>query len=221
MKKICIGLWMLLLSCPTVLAQDHTILLFEEFIVGKIHFKNHSTTSTRMNYDAGRARMLFLQDGELMEVTNQSMIDSISFGKRQFIPTQTGFSEKVQTRHGVVYVNWRIKDVHLGSKGAYGMPTQGKVETLNNYDFGLSSEFYTSYGDQKVHSNDVFRRKNANTYSILWEGKLKEIRNLSQLIKLLPEYKDTIKAYAKEKNLDMKETIEAIELIDYCLSLKK
>lgn len=207
-------------SLYTIMAQDHTILLFEKFINGKIHFKNHSVTTASLNYDAGHGKMLFLQNGELMEITNSFMIDSISFGERQFIPFKDSYVEVIETEHGKIYVNWILKDVNIGSKGAYGMPTHGKVENLKNYDFGLSTTTYTAYDKQDANSFDMFRRKNANKYLIEWDGGLKEIKNVKQLIRLFPDKEAKIRQFISDKKSDMKVPYDAIELSKFCLTLK-
>lgn len=219
MKKICLLLLLLVCGSPVVMAQDHTILLFEEFTIGKIHFKNHSVTSASMNYDAAHGRMLFMQDEQMMEVVNSYMIDSISLEGRQFIPQTDKYLEKIAVEHGAVYINWVLKDVNIGSKGAFGMPTQGKVETLNNYDLGVSTEAFTPYEKQKVKSTDMYRRKNANTYFIQLNGVLKEVKSTKQLIKLLPDKETEIRQYISENKPDMKELDEAVALLDFCLSL--
>lgn len=207
-------------SFYTLMAQDHTILLFEKFINGKIHFKNHSVTTASLNYDAGHGKMLYLQNGELMEITNSFMIDSISFGERQFIPFGDNYAEVIRTGHGKIYVNWILRDVNVGSKGAYGLPTHGKVENLKNYDFGLNTTTYTAYDKQDVKSLDMFRRKNANRYLIDWNGELKEVKNVKQLIRLFPDKEADIRQFISDTKADMKVPYDAIELLKFCLTLK-
>lgn len=218
MKKLSLLLLLAVQGTLTIVAQDHTILLFDQFVNGKVHFKNHSITIASLNYDAGHGRMLYMQNGEMMELTNSEMIDSVSFGVRQFIPLKKCYTEKIHTKNGVVYVNWILRDINIGSKGAFGVPTQGKVETLRNLDFGIvSNKAYTSY-ELEAGSTDVFRRKNANTYFIILNGKTEEIKSLKQLIKLFPGKESKIKEYVSKSKIEMKNTYEAIELIDYCLS---
>lgn len=211
------GLMGIILS---TVAQDHTILLFDSFVTGKIHFKNHAVTTASMNYDAGHGRILYQQNEELMELTNSFMVDSVSFGQRQFIPMGKSYAEKIPTEHGTVYVNWVLKDVNVGSKGAYGMPTHGKVESLKSYDFGLSSETYTAYDKQAVKSTDMFRRKNANTYYISVNGEMKEIKSTKQLIKLYPQKEKEIRQYMSDTKVNLKEPYKALQLLDFCLSLE-
>ncbi len=218
MKKWCL-FYFLVLAGLTAGAQSRTIFLFEDFVSAKIHFKTHSVGTASMNYDAGQGRMLYWQDDEVMEVTNAHMIDSISFGERQFIPLNGRYAEKIRMPHGIVYLNWVLKDVNIGSKGALGMPTQGKVEPLNNHDFGFPTEAYTAYDKQKVGSTDIYRRKNANTYYIFTPDGLTEIKNQKQLLKCFSGKEEEINQYISDTKVNLRETDLALSLLDFCLSL--
>ena len=69
-------------------------------------------------------------------------------------------------------VDWLLKDVNIGSKGALGSVTQGSVHNLQMSDLGLNgTEMYTPYASQKIGSTDVYRRKNDNTYYIKIDNK--------------------------------------------------
>mgnify|MGYP003483179408 CR=1 FL=1 len=60
------------------------LFIFEQFSNAKIHFKNRSVTVAAMNYDAVNDKMYFKNNGELMELSNQEMIDSISWAANTF-----------------------------------------------------------------------------------------------------------------------------------------
>ena len=204
------------LSAAVVKAQAYDpLFIFDQFYPAKIHFKNRSVTAANIIYDAVNDRMYFKQGEDLMELTNAAMIDSISWaGKRCFITSDKGYMEKVSVDNGTVYISWRIQNVNLGSRGALGAVTQGKVETISIRSLGVFSAT-----DAKGHSADVFQQKNNNEYYISVNGKLEKINNIKHAQKLFPAQKATIQAFAKEHKINMKEPLSALEFLNYCLGL--
>ena len=201
----------------TATAQAYDpLFIFEQFSNAKIHFKNRSVTVAAMNYDAVNDKMYFKNNGELMELSNQEMIDSISWaGKRSFITNGKSYLEKVNLDNGTCYIAWRIKNVNVGSAGAYGTTTQGKVESISVRSLGVFSAT-----DAASHSGDVFQQKNANEYYLPIDGKLKKVTNLKHLYKLYPEHKDAIKEYADKEKIKMNEPLSVLQVLNYCMGLK-
>ena len=192
------------------------LFIFEQFSNAKIHFKNRSVTVATMNYDAVNDKMYFKNNGELMELSNQEMIDSISWaGKRSFITNGKSYLEKVNLDNGTCYIAWRIRNVNVGSAGAYGTTTQGKVESISVRSLGVFSAT-----DAASHSGDVFQQKNANEYYLPIDGKLKKVTNLKHLYKLYPEHKDAIKEYADKEKIKMNEPLSVLQVLNYCMGLK-
>lgn len=153
-----------------------------------------------------------------MEVTNASTIDTVFVEDRRFIPAEKGFYEVVSLNNGNVFVDWLLKDVNVGSKGALGAVTQGSVHNLQMSNLGLNgTEMYTPYKQQKLGSTDVYHRKSDNTYYINKENRLVKLKTLKQVVKAFPAFKDEINTFAKENDTDMKETHDVLMLLDYCL----
>lgn len=197
-------------------AQSEPLFIFDQFANAKIHFKNRSITVASMNYDAVNDKMFYKDQGNLMELTNAAMIDSIVWaGKRNFIPYTDGYMEKVKLENGVAYIHWRIKKVNVGARGAMGTVTQAKVEAINIRSMGVHSA-----ENLRINSADVFQQKNVNEYFIAMDGKLKKITNKKQLFKLYPAHKATIEEYMDKENIQMTEALSVLQLLNFCLGLK-
>lgn len=212
-------LYSLLLVCliiAGVQAQDNKpLFIFEQFVNAKIHFKNRSVTVASMNYDAVNDKMYFKQNDDLMELTNAAMIDSIVWaGKRSFVSLNQGFLEQIKLENGTAFIRWKIKNVNIGSAGAFGTVTQGKVETISVRAMGVFSAT-----DAASNSADVYQQKNANEYYIRVDGNLERINNIKHAQKLFPAQKAAIQAFAKEHKINMKEPLSALEFLNYCLGL--
>lgn len=219
MKRISIFLALAALLL-TASAQTGPIFLFEKFTNARIHFKNRSVTVSSMNYDAAGGKMYFMQQEDFMELTNAAAIDTIAWGNRKFIPHGRRFHEvfRLDQSGAVIYVDWLLKDVHLGSKGAMGLPTQGKVENLKLGDFTGEAPGFDGYTTQGTYDKDVWKRKNDNTYYLNCDGKTRKIKNLKQLCQAFPDLATELRHYAHHEKLDMGQVPDALKLLDFCLS---
>lgn len=197
-------------------AQEKPLFIFEKFANAKIHFKNRSVTVAPMNYDAVNDKMYFKQNEDLMELTNYAMIDSIVWaGKRTFVSYGNGFLEQVKMDNGTAFIRWRIKNVNVGSRGAFGTVTQGKVESISIRSMGVFSAT-----DAESNSADVFQQKNSNEYFLSLNGKMNKITNLKHLYKLYPVHKDAIKQYVDSEHIKMEEPLLVLQLLNYCMGLE-
>lgn len=205
---------------PVYAQQFKRIFLFSDFMQAKVLFRNHSSITVKLNYDASNRVMLYRQGDDIMELTNAATIDTIMVEGHRFVPAEKGFYDVVLAKNGVIYIDWLLKDVNVGSRGALGAVTQGSVYSLRMTDFGNhDAMYYTPYGQQKTGSTDVYLRKNDNTYYIKIDGKYTKVKTEKQLCKVFPTHKEEISRFAKENKIDMKDAGMAITLIDYCLSL--
>lgn len=76
MKRLLLILWTAF-SVSTIYSQIKPLFIFEQFAKAKVHFKNRSVTVVPMNYDAVNDKMYFMDQGNLMELTNVALVDSI------------------------------------------------------------------------------------------------------------------------------------------------
>ena len=214
MKRLYSFLWVCIVAVG-LHAQEKPLFIFDQFINAKIHFKNRSVTIASLNYDAVNDKMFFMQNDDLMELTNFAMIDSIVWaGKRCFVSHGQGFLEQVKMENGTAFIRWKIKNVNVGSAGALGAVTQAKVETISVRAMGVFSAT-----DATSNSADVYQQKNANEYYIGVDGNFVKINSVKQAQKLFPAQKEAIQAFAKEHKINMKEPLSALEFLNYCLGL--
>lgn len=220
MKSTLILFFVYVLSIlPSYSQQFSRIYLFDDFYVGRIKFRNRSITAAKLNYDAANKTLLYYQGDDLMELTNTALVDTIIVEGRKLIPAESCYYEVVKLENGIVYIDWLLKDVNVGSKGALGAVTQGSVHNVQMTDFGNSTEQYTPYQQQDLHVTDVLKRKNDNTYLVNINGKLQKINSSKGLMKAYSNKKEEIKAYISEHKIDFKDVEQALEVINYCMGL--
>ena len=191
-------------------AQNEPVFIFKQFVHAKIHFKNRSITVVPMNYDAVNDKMYFQRDGQLMELMQLDRIDSVVWAKQFcFVCHDQKFLEKVPLKNGTAFIHWQVRSVNIGAIGAMGRVTQAKVERV------YSSESWRN------HSADIYKQKNQNDYYLLWDGSLKKVTTLKQILKLFPDHKADIEAFVEEQKIKMQMPQSVLELLDYCLNLAK
>ena len=191
-------------------AQNEPVFIFKQFVHAKIHFKNRSITVVPMNYDAVNDKMYFKRDGQLMELMQLDRIDSVVWAKQFcFVCHDQKFLEKVTLKNGTAFIHWQVRSVNVGAIGAMGRVTQAKVERV------YSSESWRN------HSADIYKQKNQNDYYLLWDGSLKKVTTLKQILKLFPDHKADIEAFVEEQKIKMQMPQSVLELLDYCLNLTK
>lgn len=218
MKKQLLFLSLLVFAISTYAQQFKRIYLFDDFTTAEILFKNHSKSKLSVNYDASNKTLLFRQGSDIMEVTNTALVDTVYINDRKFVPAIKGLYEVVPLKNGIVYIDWLLKDVNIGSKGALGAVTQGSVQNLQMSDFGnYDAMYYTPYDQQKIHSTDVYKRRNDNTYYIRIGGKLTKIKTQKHLEKAFPAHKEDISNFADQQKVEMNDASHALTLINYCL----
>ena len=218
MKHFSSFLLLLVLTVLSASAQQR-LYLFPEFKSGEISFKGFSRPErVVMNIDALGQKIFYYQGETLMELTNASAIDSLTLGGKKFRMVEGLLCEELAFQDDTVYVNWKLKKVNKGSKGALGATTQAKVEVLHSYEFTPATPFpindwhlYSEDGDGA--SVEIWQRKNDNTYFFSVDGMRYRASRLKDLYKAFPDQATALKAYVKEKNLTMENAQEALRVI--------
>jgi len=174
--------------------------------------KNKARLSTTFNYDASNQEMLFQQGDNRFIVTNGHEIDTIYISGRKFIPYKNRFLEIRKEEKGEIIIDWKIKEVYLGKKGAYGQITQANVDVIN-----------TNYFQNNVYENqsaDVHKIVYQNEYAFTYNTKKIRFKNQKQLINALPAHKESLNEFLKTEKIDFQNIPDIIRLINYCMQLK-
>lgn len=192
-------------------AQNKRLLLFDKYTKGSVLMKNRARTNAELNFDAANNNIMFKQNGTEMILTNAHQVDTVYIGDRKFVPIKKVYLEAISTRHGDVYVHWNLKNAYKGKKGAFGMTTQAKVESINTAEF-----HYGAYENQYV---DVYELSNRNEYYLFKGDKTIVVKDEKSLLKHFPARQREIKEYIKTQNIDFAKVDEVIKLLEYCMGM--
>ena len=216
MKRI----FSLIIGFPSIAQQR--ALLFPDFVDGNVRFiGNTRVEKLKLNFDMISQKVLYLDGETLMEITNMPMIQNIVTEDRSFIMRQGMLCEIKGNDDFQVLVNWKVKKVNVGSKGALGATTQAKVEVLRSYEFDTAYTItdFRKPTEQDIHSLEVWRQKNENTYFVSIGGEEHKIQYLKDLYKEYPAQAKKLKAYAKENKLTMVNAEDAFKMFEYLFNL--
>lgn len=130
-------------QADTLLNSDQ--FLFPDFSVGIARTKNGEKTVLNMNYNIVTEKMVFLQNNQIFDITNPSIIDTVYIESRKFIPHGKVFLELVASGKTQFLVQHTGSFKQPGRPAAYGGTSQVSSSTyINNLKLG----------------NDVFRMDN-------------------------------------------------------------
>ena len=218
MKRL---LFIILLLTSLSASAQHNF-MFKGFQKAHITFRNRSKADVQLNFDVTDQKMYFLDGETLMEMTNPEMVDTIFVAGSRFVYKDNRFCEVLSRKGENFYINWYLKKVYGGNKGAFGMPTQAKVEVLKKLDFDevFILGNWGDYEGQETYSVNIWNEASDNTYYFTLDGQEYKIKRLKDLYKAFPDQADQLKAYAKENSYKMTNAEDAIKMIDYLYSIR-
>lgn len=188
--------------------------VFTQYTNGTVLLKSKARISASLNYDAANRVMMYIENKNEMILDASQGIDTIYIAKRKFIPHPSkGFLEMVSLKNGTIFINWSLRQLLRGKKGAYGQVIQGSVAAL---DVNAIKEQSGSINRESV---DVYTQLNENEYWLLNMGKFVKCNNEKSLLKLFPGKEEQIKEFIREKKMSFKNTLQAIDIINFSLGI--
>lgn len=186
--------------------------LFPAFNTGTIRMKNGREMKVNLNYNIVTEKMVFIQKGKIYDMTDFANVDTVTLLDKKFIPAGKSFME-------VAY------------PGKYTLLYQhiGKIESPPRpAAYGGTSEVSSStYMNNVQLGNDVYRLQNDTDllikreviYWIRTSDSLEYFLNEKQLVKILPDLKNTIRQFVKQNRLKFDDPQGVRKLISYCNTL--
>lgn len=191
------------------------IFLFNEFTDGKMLLTDKRIIETQFNYDCEKQELYYKQGNEYLQMYNTSNVDTLYVGTRKFVPTRkgAGYFEYVPSGDEILMVDWKLKLIYKGTRGAMGVVTQSGGQA--SVDMELMRNKGISNPDNSVYKVDL-----KNTYHTYIDGKEVSFNNLKSFIKLYPDTQQkTIRQLAKSESVNFDNPWQVAKLIVLCRSL--
>lgn len=204
-----LGFLLVLSSC---FAQKSRIMLFDDYISGKVLFLNRAQISAPLNYDASNHNMMFKQGTDELILTNSKDVDTIFIDQRKFIPAGSIYLEVVDLPHGTVFINWNIRKIDVGIKGAYGAKATGRVKYLDIRKFSQTE------ANENPDIN-IVTKFDLNEYWFQLDGRYKKCKKVKDVFKLFPNKENEINEFLKKHSVAYGHVEDMLALLDYCLGL--
>ena len=155
-----------------------------------------------------------MQNTDIMELIDNTQIDSILIGFRKFVPYKKHFLEEVTLTNGSFFIDWLLNEKYIGKIGAMGLVTNAQVHVIN------TGYLYARMPEETFDVN-TYSVENQNEYSFYWKNRFITFKNKKKLLKLVPiSYKERIRIFLNEKKLQLRTVDEVSQLINYLYSLQ-
>lgn len=183
--------------------------LFPEFTSGTVRMKNGSVQQAEMNYNTLAERMIFKQNGRLMEMTELDKVDTVILQNCRFVPFGKVFYEVLFNGPVSLFVQNRTDLKSVGRPSAYGTTSQtiGPTSVSKLYMESNTFEMKVPDGYKIVPSPFYWIRKDGVMYKFLTER---------QFLKIFPDKEKEIKTFIDKNKLDIKDRDDLKILAGYC-----
>lgn len=215
MKRLSIFFLFFFMAVLTIQAQKPTVYLFPDFTKGTVYLNNLTRSTLPLNYDASNKKLFYKQDGVVMELTDNSNVDSLVINGRLFIPYRQRFLEYVPLADDhFLLVDWSLKEKYTGLRqGADINPhTIANVQAVN------VGALYARMPDGEV-DNNIIVTADDNEYTFIYGDKRVTFRDRKSLLKHLPAHKEEVREFISNHHIGPDNLDEAIQVVEYFFSL--
>lgn len=182
--------------------------LFPEYSEGTVRLKDGQEQVVVMNYNTLTEKMIFRQNGKLLEITGLDKVDTITLQNAKFIPVEKAFYEVLVNAPVSLFVQNRSDLRSQGRPAAYGTTSQtigptsvSKLYLDQVYNMALPEEYKVAF------SPFYWIRKNGTMYRFLTER---------QFLKIFPEKGKEIKEFIDQNDIDFRDRNDLIMLVKFC-----
>lgn len=204
---------MFLVLPPQMQAQVDTIMdpeqfLFPEFTIGVARTLNGGKVVLNLNYNIVTEKMVFLQNGQIFDITNPLLIDTVFIERRKFIPSGKVFYEIVADG---------TADFFIQHKGSVKKPPRPAA-------YGGTSEVSSStYLTTVRMGNDIFRMQekaplhieDGSLFLIRKNYQMSLVTGKKSLLKIFEDRKGEIREFMGKSKFDSEDPDQIYKLVIY------
>jgi hypothetical protein len=185
--------------------------LFKAFSGGIVKMKNGSRSGALLNYNTVTEKFVFSKNGELYDMTNTELIDTVYLDNRKFAPVGKIFHEVLVEAPISLYIQHRSSLMSPGAPAGYGGTSQ--VSNTKSYS---SIEMET--GRYNLNLPSDFTVRPDPVYWIRQGKEYESFVNEKQFLKIFPGREEEMKKFIKQNKIKFDKMAGMIMLINYCNS---
>ena len=187
--------------------------LFPKFVEGTLKMKEGTVMNQTLNFNILSGKLVYIKNGEILGLSNSSVVDTVYTGQRKFVPVEKQFYELLVSAPFVLFIQYSGSATIPPRRDSYGAISEAaSVSTYKSMKVG--DQFYT-IDDQEIVIKKV------NIYWLRINGNYQDFRDANQLIKIYPDFKIEIKDFIKKNKIKFSESTDVVKLIYYCNTFLK
>lgn len=188
---------------------------FEEFLPGKVYFRNGRVANARLNYNLFYGEVEFIdQKKDTLLLNDKDLMDSIQIGREIFyyLPKE-GHLREIKN----------FGKVKLGEKLVLSVLDNERESAFNHYSATSAISNYKTFSNQngsqwmKPTDKVVFKRKADNFF--IDRNQRFYVPSKSVVFKLFRDNNAEINDFIKKENINFLNQSDLIRLLDFCSSL--
>jgi hypothetical protein len=183
--------------------------LYTDFATGIVKMKNGTTQSIALNYNTVSEKMVYEKDGDLYDMTNPQLIDTVFLQDSKFIPVGNVFQLVLLIAPISLFVQYKGELLPPGAPAGYGGTSQ-----VSNTKLLSSVQLSSGYYNLKLPSDYIV--KVDQVYWIRKNGAMFSFMNERQFLKVFPGEEGELKQFIKQNRIKFDRLPDLIRLINHC-----
>ncbi len=181
-------------------------LLFPKFITGTVKMKTGETSSLPLNYDMINLAINYLENGQVMTISNPDDVDTVTINSAAFIPVNQKFYHVLLQAKMPLLASYKAKVTHL-------VTTAGKEGSNKEDQDEVSNTVSDAYVNKRFQQNKAYSF--GAEYWIRNGQVMNKIYNAKQLARLFPKSSDQILAFCRDKKIDFSKEEDVISAFNF------
>jgi len=218
MKKATIALVIILLSISfnAKSAEITGGLIFPDFQLGKVYFKNTSIIDAYLNYHIVNKQMIFKNKDEVLALGLVQTVDSIVISGRVFVYHEDEeFLEKIPVGKGFVYIQYIATLLTKSKEAGFG----GYSQLSNTKSLSSLSDNGESGGRVELTAKELLDAKISTTFWIKNKNNFSKLTSKNQVLNTFSKNKALIQSYFDTHKVNFEILSDVKDLFTYCYSL--
>jgi hypothetical protein len=186
--------------------------LFPDFTMGKVKMKNGNSQSIVLNYNTVSEKMVYEKDGNLYDMVNTEMMDTVFVQNSKFVPVGKVFYEVLLVAPISLFVQHKGELLSPGAPAGYGGTSQ-----VSNTKLLSSIELSSGYYNLKLPADYIV--KTDPVYWIRKDNIMYSFINEKQFLKIFPDKEGELKQFIKQNRIKFNKLSNLVSLVEHCNEL--
>jgi len=223
MKKATIFIIILITSISFTAKSAEMIggLVFPDYQLGKVYFKNTGIVDAYLNYNVISKQMLFKRNDQVLALGKVETVDSVVISGRVFVyHEQEEFLEKNAVGNGNLYIQYNATLILKGKEAGFGGYSQvSKVTSLTSIGISDGNDSGRKDFASGLSTNDQTEAKISTSFWLKRDNGFAKLATKNQVMNIFSKNKKLIQSYFNTHKVNFELLSDVKELLTYCYSL--